>query len=252
MRIGTAGWSVPRDAAPDFPGEGQHLDRYARVMNAVEVNSSFYRSHRLATWARWATQTPADFRFAVKVPRAWTHERRLDVDRAAIRPFLEEIAGLEDKLRLLLVQLPPSLAFDERLAHAFFAELRAAQPAAAVVCEPRHASWFAAQADRALATWQVARAAADPARWPAAARPGGWLGPYGDGRGALLYYRWHGTPRVYWSRYETSWIEARLAELSAWPPQAERWCIFDNTAAGAALVNALELQRMACQAPART
>ncbi|MEP6506316.1 MAG: DUF72 domain-containing protein, partial [Betaproteobacteria bacterium] len=77
------------------------------------------------------------------------------------------------------------------------------------------------------------------------ARPGGWLGPNGDGAGALLYHRWHGSPRLYWSRYEEAWLRERAAELKAWPAEADRWVIFDNTASGAATANALELRGLA-------
>lgn len=94
-----------------------------------------------------------------------------------------------------------------------------------------------------LVALKVSRAAADPVRWPQAATPGGWLGPCGDGRGAVLYHRWHGSPRVYWSRYEPQWIEERAQALGEWPGEADAWCIFDNTASGAALGNALELAR---------
>ncbi|HWP34406.1 MAG TPA: DUF72 domain-containing protein, partial [Thermodesulfobacteriota bacterium] len=57
--VGCAGWAIPRAAAGAFPGPGSHLERYARVLPAVEINSSFYRSHRPRTYARWAASVPA-------------------------------------------------------------------------------------------------------------------------------------------------------------------------------------------------
>ena len=75
--VGTAGWSLPREAQPHFPAEGTHLTRYAARLPAAEINSSFYRPHRPATYAKWAASVPPGFRFAVKVPRVITHERRL-------------------------------------------------------------------------------------------------------------------------------------------------------------------------------
>jgi uncharacterized protein YecE (DUF72 family) len=128
------------------------------------------------------------------------------------------------------VQLPPSLAFDEDVAATFFAALRA-RYAGTVAAEPRHESWFGAEADRLLTTWHVARVAADPARVPAAAEPGGWPG--------AVYYRLHGSPRTYYSAYDTAFLDALAPRLLAAPTPA--WCIFDNTAAGAATVNALDL-----------
>jgi len=241
VRIGTAGWAIPREAAPAFPGEGSHLQRVAGVLGCAEINSSFHRSHRFGVYQRWAAQTPPDFRFAAKLPRAISHDARLRRARAPLQRFLAEAAGLGEKLAVVLVQLPPSFAFEARPVRVFFELLRGSF-AGAVVCEPRHASWFEPGADLLLASLQVARAAADPARRPEAAQPGGWLGPAGDGRGAVLYHRWHGAPRVYWSRYEPAWIEARAAELKRWPAQADCWCVFDNTASGAAMTNALELR----------
>lgn len=243
MHIGTAGWSIWREAAGSFPGEGQHLQRYARVLNCVEINSSFYRSHRVQVYERWAAQTPPGFRFSAKLPRSITHAARLRGAREPLENFVAEVAGLGDRLAVLLVQLPPSFAFEADLVRSFFS-LLAELYAGSVVCEPRHASWFTPSADHLLSTLKVSRAAADPARWPQAARPGGWLGPQGDGRGAVLYHRWHGSPRMYWSRYEPRWLTERVQELNAWAPEVDRWCIFDNTAEGGAIFNALELQAM--------
>jgi uncharacterized protein YecE (DUF72 family) len=241
MRIGTAGWTLSREASGEFPGEGRHLARYARVLGCAEINSSFHRSHTVAVYERWAAQTPPGFRFAAKLPKSISHEARLRRAREPLRRFLAEAAGLGERLAVVLVQLPPSFAFESRPVRAFFA-LLGEMFAGAVVCEPRHASWFTPAADRVLEGARVSRAAADPARVPEAARPGGWLGPQADGRGAVLYHRWHGSPRMYWSRYDPGWIAARARELARWPADADAWCIFDNTAGGAAISNALELR----------
>ena len=247
MYIGTAAWSLPRALADDFPGDGQHLARYARRFACAEINTSFYRPHSVETYARWAAMTPPDFRFAVKLPRAITHDARLRAARRPLADFLAQCSGLGDRLGVLLVQLPPSQAWDARVARGFFGLLRDSW-AGPVACEPRHASWFQPAVDRALARLQVSRVAADPARQPEAARPGGWLGPGGDGVGALLYYRWHGSPRVYWSAYDDAWLARQAAVLAAWPAGAVPWVIFDNTASGAATGNALALQSMAAPA----
>ena len=243
MRIGTAGWSITREAAASFPGERRHLQRYAQGLECVEINSSFYRSHRVETYQRWAAQTPPGFRFSVKLPQSITHAGRLRRAREPLLRFVAESAGLGERLGVILVQLPPSSAFEARSVRSFFGLLRELYTGA-VACEPRHASWFTPAADRVLAASRVSRVAADPARFPEALRPGGWLGPDGEGRGAVLYHRWHGSPRMYRSSYEGEWLQQRALELKRWPADADRWCIFDNTAAGAALSNALELQAL--------
>jgi len=233
--IGTAGWSIPRQVAPHFPGEGTHLHRYARVLHCVEINSSFHRPHAAATYARWAASAPAEFRFSVKIPRDITHEGALRAARPLIDRFLEESAGLGDKRGPLLLQLPPSLAFDRRVAGRFLDLLRS-RFGGPLVCEPRHPTWFAVAAEALLVRHDVARVAADPAPAPGAERPGGWSG--------LVYYRLHGTPRKYWSRYEPEMLAGLAGDLRRAAAHVDVWCLFDNTASGAALENAWNLMRM--------
>src|SRR5690349_2931450 len=116
VRIGTAGWSVPSQYAARFPTEGSHLQRYAQRLNCAEINSSFHRAHRRGVYERWAAATPADFRFAVKIPKTITHERNLAGSTALIRQFVGEVGGLGDKLAVLLIQLPPSAVIRKRVA----------------------------------------------------------------------------------------------------------------------------------------
>src|ERR1700733_604079 len=112
--VGTAGWSVPSRYAAELPPGGSHLERYARRLDAVEINSSFYRPHQRKTYQRWAWSVPAGFRFSVKLPKAMTHEQRLADCGALLDRFVSEVTGLGDRLGVLLVQLPPQLAFDGR------------------------------------------------------------------------------------------------------------------------------------------
>ena len=248
---GTAAWSVPRTSASAFPAIGSHLQRYAQVLNCAEINSSFHRSHRVETYAKWASQTPPGFRFSVKVPRTITHDGALRATREPLMRFLAEASGLGDRLAVLLVQLPPSMVYEGRVARRFFG-LLTGMFNGAVVCEPRHESWFTPAADRLLISTRIGRVGTDPSRWPVAAMPGGWLGTDGDGVGSVVYQRWHGSPRVYWSGYDDDWLQARAAALKKWPDAADCWCIFDNTAAGEATGNALRLQALLTSGPAAT
>ena len=219
--------------ADRFPAAGSHLERYAARFNAVEINSSFYRPHRPQTYQRWAAATPEGFRFAVKAPRTITHERRLADCEYLIQAFLDQIELLGDRLGPILVQLPPSLAFDPGLVEVFFRDLRG-RFSGPVACEPRHPSWFEPAADRLLATHRIARVAADPAPDPRAATPGGWSD--------FRYIRLHGSPRIYYSTYGSDRLAALARTLD--PESPETWIIFDNTALGAAAEDALALSEI--------
>jgi len=228
--IGCCGWSVSGNVQAEFPGPGSHLQRYARRYAGVEISSSFYRHHQHATYARWAASVPSGFRFAVKLPRGVTHERRLAGTMPEIADFLAETAGLGTARGPLLIQLPPSLAFQGRTVVRFLEGLRR-RYAGELVCEPRHPTWFTGPVAAVLADFQVARVAADPARVPEAALPGGWPG--------LRYYRLHGSPLMYRSAYDETYLEALARALCA--ERTPAWCIFDNTMVQAAQRNALSL-----------
>jgi uncharacterized protein YecE (DUF72 family) len=238
--VGTAGWTVPKQHLTLFSAPGSaklsHLERYASRLRCVEINSSFHRPHRRATWERWAATTPDDFRFAVKAPRTITHTAKLVNTGGALLEFFDGVRGLGNKLGPVLVQLPPTLSFDEGVAHEFFTTLRELH-SGTVVVEPRHPSWFAASADRLLRGFAIARVAADPPKGSAlAARPGGWPG--------LSYWRLHGAPRTYYSDYAEPWLHTlaeQLELLEDGVENKEAWLIFDNTALGHATANAVWL-----------
>ncbi len=230
--IGTAGWTIPRESAPRFPGEGTQLERYALQLNAVEIDSSFYHSHLPQTYARWAACTPQGFRFAIKVPKEVTHLRRL-MDVAPLERFTDETSTLGEKLGTWLLQLPPGLAYNPVTVERFFERMRTLFDGN-VACEPRHSTWFTPEVDRMLSLFRVARVAADPAISPLGTRPGGWSG--------LVYYRLHGSPRMYTSAYPAEFIGAFTQIVSRAAASAPVWCIFNNTAEGAAIENAFTLK----------
>ncbi|HEY0796748.1 MAG TPA: DUF72 domain-containing protein, partial [Acidisarcina sp.] len=94
LRVGTAGWSIPRDWVGSFEDSGPHIERYSKVLSCAEINSSFHRSHRPGTYAKWAAAVPDDFLFSVKVPRTITHLSALAPSRMLFVSFLAEIVPL--------------------------------------------------------------------------------------------------------------------------------------------------------------
>jgi len=234
VHLGTAGWNIRREHAHRFSGEGTHLARYASLFNAVEINSCFYRPHRFGTYERWAASVPENFRFAVKLPKVITHESRLAGATPALERFLSETSGLGAKLGPILVQLPPSFAFDAAIAASFFAELRE-RFNGDVAFEPRHESWFTDDVEAMLIEHRIARVAADPAKVPRAAEPGGYV--------RIVYMRLHGSPRIYYSAYPMEFLERVSRTIEEKTAQEIcTWCIFDNTALGAATSDALTVK----------
>jgi uncharacterized protein YecE (DUF72 family) len=231
VQVGLAGWSNPPAERANRADANSHLAHYAQHFSCVEINSSFYRAHQSSTYARWREDTPPHFRFSVKMPKSITHESHLKRCTAEVERFYEEISSLRTKLAVVLVQLPPSLEFEARTVASFFnrvPRLRGTR----VVCEPRHASWFSRAADSVLKEAKVSRVAADPARFPVAEIPMGYR--------RFAYFRWHGSPRLYYSKYSELQLSSFIAAVRSCGAR-DTWCVFDNTALYAAWGDALRL-----------
>lgn len=237
--VGTAGWSIPRAVADKFPSVGSTLSRYADRFAGVEINSTFYHRHRASTYVRWRDSVPSTFRFAVKIPRLISHEKRLVGVDSEFVSFLDETAELGQARGPILLQLPPSFAFDERVADAFFALVRKTFDGD-VVIEPRHKTWLAPEAEALLVSCSISRAGADPSPLGVQMTPGGWPG--------ISYLRLHGSPKIYYSAYNDYQLRALADRLKN--GDERRWIIFDNTASGAAAKNALDFKCLLRSPPA--
>lgn len=229
--VGTAGWTLPKEYARPFGPQGTHLERYSSLLNAVEINSSFYREHKAITYARWADSVPEDFRFSIKLWKQFTHEQRLQVDKQQLQENLLAVSRLRQKWGCLLVQLPPSLVLDIQIAKTFFSNLRDIYQGP-VALEPRHPTWIAESGKRLMQDFALTKVFADPELCPLE----------NSIAGNIIYYRLHGSPRIYKSDYEIERLKLFLNEINEKKKdKAAAWCVFDNTSYGFATKNALEM-----------
>ena len=233
--VGVAGWSIPSDQADLATGAGTHLQRYAGIFNAVELNRTFYALPRAATVRKWVECVPEDFRFSLKLSKAITHELKFQKAIPALKEFIALAQEFGDKLGPILVQTPPSLEAEDHVLD-FLEQFRELFDRL-IVLEPRHPSWTEIRTEARLRELRIARVAADPAKVPALATPGGDR--------SITYFQLHGSPRVYWSAY----TDEMLAEWAQQVQEATRisrdvWVVFDNTARNAAFPNALRMREL--------
>lgn len=137
--VGTAGYSYPEWIGGFYPhGVARHalLSHYAREFPFVELNTTFYRCPTPALLERLVEQSPGEFRFALKVPRSVTHERReRDLDA-----FQESVYALGGRLAMIVAQFPQSFH------HAILNRRWLERLARAIDCGPvavefRHWTW---------------------------------------------------------------------------------------------------------------
>jgi uncharacterized protein YecE (DUF72 family) len=163
--IGTQGWNYADWVGPFYPAGTRQVDFlrvYARAFDTVEVDSTFYAIPSSRTVRGWAERVPPEFRFALKLPRDLTHERRLRGAREVLERFCDRARELEDRLGPVLVQLGPDFGPDEMPALEAFLPLLPADLRWAV--EFRQPGWVRRETYLLLRSHRVAWALSD-GRW---------------------------------------------------------------------------------------
>ena len=151
--VGTSGFSYPAWRPGFYPAGARPKDflrLYAERLASVELNTSFYQLPAAEQFARWAAETPAGFRFAVKMSRRITHAGGL----GQIGAFCERVRALGNRLGPVLVQFPPTRQRDDGLLRSF---LDSVDPGLSYAFEFRDDSWAAPEVDRALDAAGAAR-----------------------------------------------------------------------------------------------
>jgi uncharacterized protein YecE (DUF72 family) len=147
LYVGTCGWAyVWEQFYPDDLPRRRHLEYYAGQFGTVEVNYTFYRLPRTTTYQKWASETPEEFLFALKLSRFITHIKRLEGSKTAFRTFIRRAAPLGARLGPVLVQLPPSFALDMARLDRFLAKASEVgeerDQRLQLAFEFRHPTWF--------------------------------------------------------------------------------------------------------------
>lgn len=143
LAFGTQGWAYADWVGPMYDAgtrAGGYLRAYAREFGSVEVDSTFYGTPPPQRLMKWAAATSPTFTFALKVPRAITHDARLIGCAAAFDEFFAAARVLGERLDAVLLQLPPDFTAAE------FGALRVVIPAlpadVRIALEVRDPSWF--------------------------------------------------------------------------------------------------------------
>lgn len=230
--VGTASWSIPSFFQDQFPPGQMMLERYSRVFPGVEINSSFYNFHRPETFRKWSDLTPEHFQFSIKLHKDFTHQRELFFDHGRLREFIESVKYLGNKWKVLLVQLPPKLEFNQQQFCKLITTIRK-KYRQTIVIEPRHESWNTREAQYVFRDNRLSLVVADPEKVTG--------NDFCETAGGLRYFRLHGSPELYRSSYHPYMLELLANFITE--DKRPAWCIFDNTASGNAVINALTFQR---------
>ncbi|WP_305909482.1 DUF72 domain-containing protein [Methylomarinum sp. Ch1-1] len=236
LYIGTSGWSYRhwKDCFYSGIARKNWLSYYAEQFSSVEVNGTFYRLQNAQTLRKWFEQTPVDFKFAIKANRYLTHNKKLLEPQQSVLIEKDHASALQQKLAVVLWQLPMSLSKDAARLKMFCQALRQ-WPEVRHAIELRHPSWFDDETGAILTDADIASCISDAGDWPR----------WDRASSNLVYIRLHGKPQTYASRYSPQqmrhWAE-RIAQCMDQQKQVHVY--FDNDAECAAPLNARELQRL--------
>ena len=237
--IGTSGWVYKGWRAhlyADAPVR-RWLEVASRTFDALEVNGSFYTQIKPETYARWRTETPDDFKFAVKGHRFVTHYKRLRDCSESVARLRDQAGTLGDKLAAVVWQLPASFQADVARLDDFLHALRVWPVAHAL--ELRHRSWFTDEVADRMRAANVAVCMGDAPDFPM------WR----EVTSSLVYVRLHGHTRKYRSSYSTTSLERWAEDIERWTSEGRDVHVyFDNDAEGHAVRNAIALRAMLTRA----
>jgi len=234
IHVGTSGWNYPHWKEVFYPRELKSKDWlsfYSQRFDTLELNVTFYRGVKAETFEKWRTTVPAGFLFSMKMSRFITHIRRLKVEAESISRFLRGAEALGDKMGVILVQLPPSLEFDQSSMRSFLALL---DPRFRYTIEARHKSFVSDTLFSLLREHNIA--------W-CISETGGRF-PYAEELTAdFVYMRLHGRESLYTSNYSDGELSGIRDKLVGWGRDC--YVYFDNDVSGFAALNAGTLKRMA-------
>ncbi|HCA05990.1 DUF72 domain-containing protein [Chryseobacterium sp.] len=217
---------------PENAQSKDFLTLYSGVFNTVEINSTFYRKPTAKTLVKWHDETPDDFKFFIKIPKAISHEKRLKEAKEDISEFCTHIqTHLKEKLSGFLYQFPPSFKKSQENMDLIISSLDFKY---VNVIEFRHESWWTDEIFTFLKEHQII--------FSGVSFPGNLPENIIINHPEILYYRLHGKPVLYKSEYSSEFINALAEKIKH--SERKAFIFFNNTWGTAAIKNALYLKKI--------
>lgn len=233
--IGTSGWSYKHWMGTFYPIGTKQKDRFAyyqKFFRTVELNSPFYRLPPRQTFEKWKSDVHDDFAYSVKASRYITHMKKLGDTTDSLTRLLDNAAGLDKKLSVILFQLPPAWEINIERFTAFLESLPKGNRYA---FEFRNHTWYNEQIYTLLMHYNCAFCIYDLA---------GHLSPI-EVTANYVYIRLHGPGDKYQGSYNDEILEEWASRCKAWINEnRDVYIYFDNDQEGYAAFNAIKLQEL--------
>ncbi|MBT1705115.1 DUF72 domain-containing protein [Chryseosolibacter indicus] len=234
-KIGCSGYHYidwKRIFYPENIAQKKWFEYYSEHFNSLELNVTFYRFPRLHFLQGWFKRSPDNFSFSVKAPRLITHYKKLNEAQEALHNFYDVARnGLQHKLGSVLFQFPSSFVFEE---HRLERIINLLDHSMQNVVEFRHESWWQQKVFDAFAQNNITFCGISHPQ----------LSDKVIKTSDIVYYRFHGVPHLYSSRYDIQDLERVASEIQSMEGVRESFIYFNNTAEATAVINAKQFQEL--------
>ncbi len=236
IHIGTSGWSYKHWKESFYPKgtkPADYLHYYAEHFSTTEINTTFYHLPRQSTVENWLHQVPENFRFSIKISRYLTQMKKLLEPEEPLERFFTAIEPVKYLCGIILLQLPPSLAFDYERTDYLFSLLRKEYKPYQFALEVRHNSWLEVDSISLLTKYEIAFVISQS----------GNKFPYAEIVTAKnIYVRFHGPEALYASSYSDESLQYYAEKFLQWQKEGHViWAYFNNDINGHAIANAKKL-----------
>lgn len=241
--IGTSGYSYEHWKSLFYPKDlpsYKWLEYYTKYFNTVELNVTFYRLPQKSAFKSWYKRTPKDFLFVCKGSRFITHVKKLKGVKKATKLFFTRANLLQEKLGVILWQLPPSWKvnlerFEEFLKILDLYKRQKGLPSIRQAFEFRNETWFCKKVFDLLKRYRIGLVIADSPRYPLIERV----------TSDFVYLRFHGGKILYGSEYSKRELKDWAKKIKKWQrKKLDIYGYFNNDAQAFAIKNAKELKRL--------
>jgi uncharacterized protein YecE (DUF72 family) len=223
---------------PEFKGASR-LTYYASLHTSVEINSSFYKTPKPATVAKWQESVPLHFTFTFKLPKTVTHAKGLQFSAQDLDAFTAAIAQAGDKKGCLLVQLPPSAKSDlQESLEGILETLNADAKGWHITVEFRDPTWYNSTVYRMLRHFNAGMVEQD---MPRSATPRVRVAE------DFHYLRFHGPEGTYRGSYADEFLAGQAKRIAAWLKEGREVYAYFNNTLGNALGNEGTLHQMVAE-----
>ena len=234
-KIGCSGYQYAEWKGIFYPhglSQQKWFEHYAKHFNSLELNTTFYRFPKIDFLKSWYKRSPEEFTFTVKAPRLITHYKRLKEAQDALKNFYDTVnEGLQEKLGFILFQFPSSFTFEEHRLERIISLLDHSKKN---VVEFRHESWWMESVYKAFSERNIS--------YCSISHPG--LPDDVLKTSENVYYRFHGVPFLYSSKYKENELEKVAQSIQNLKGVKEAYVYFNNTAEAAAIQNAKQFQEL--------